>query len=211
LCTTKPGQRLFGVILLLGLVVFGLQVTPVFAKQGDVARLIHKVSSGQNLWGIAQEYGVNVKQIISWNNLDNPDRVYVGQTLYINSCKKTGEARISSNDLELLARLIHAEARGEDLEGQVAVGAVVLNRLKDPQFPKTLRDVIYQNGAFTAVRDQQIRLEPDETARRAAEAALEGVDPTGGALFYYNPSIARDKWIRTRPVIKVIGNHTFST
>ncbi|MDI6813142.1 MAG: cell wall hydrolase [Desulfitobacteriaceae bacterium] len=117
---------------------------------------------------------------------------------------------ISAVDLELLARVIYAEARGEDFEGQVAVGAVVLNRIRDPQFPKSIREVIYQQGAFTAVMDRQIHLEPDNQAYKAALVALEGEDPTGGAVYYYNPRLATDRWIKSRPVIKRIGNHTFS-
>ena len=117
---------------------------------------------------------------------------------------------VSKEDVELLTRVIHGEARGENFEGQVAVGAVVLNRLKDPRFPKTIRAVVYQEGAFTAVNDKQIHLDPNDQAYKAAEAALAGQDPTNGALFYFNPSIATDRWITTRPVIKRIGNHTFS-
>lgn len=117
---------------------------------------------------------------------------------------------VSKEDVALLSRVIYGEARGENFEGQVAVGAVVLNRLKDPRFPKTIRDIIYQSGAFTAVEDRQIHLEPDDEACKAAEAALSGVDPTNGAIFYFNPRIATDRWIKTRPVIKRIGNHTFS-
>lgn len=117
---------------------------------------------------------------------------------------------VSKEDFELLTRVIYGEARGEDFVGQVAVGAVVLNRLKDPRFPKTLRDIIYQAGAFTAVADKQIHLDPDDQAYKAAEAALSGEDPTNGAIYYYNPRIATDHWIKSRPVIKRIGNHTFS-
>lgn len=117
---------------------------------------------------------------------------------------------VSKEDVELLTRVIYGEARGEDFEGQVAVGAVVLNRLKDPRFPKSLRAIVYQSGAFTAVDDRQIHLDPDEKAYKAAEAALSGVDPTNGAIYYYNPRIATDNWIKTRTVIKRIGNHTFS-
>lgn len=117
---------------------------------------------------------------------------------------------VSKEDVELLTRVIYGEARGEDFEGQVAVGAVVLNRLKDPRFPKSMRAIVYQSGAFTAVDDRQIHLDPDEQAYKAAEAALSGVDPTNGAIYYYNPRIATDNWIKTRTVIKRIGNHTFS-
>lgn len=117
---------------------------------------------------------------------------------------------VSKEDVELLSRVIYGEARGEDFEGQVAVGAVVLNRLKDPRFPKSIRAIIYQSGAFTAVKDRQIHLDPDDEAYKAAEAALSGVDPTNGAIFYFNPRIATDRWIKSRTVIKRIGNHTFS-
>lgn len=118
--------------------------------------------------------------------------------------------KVSQEELDLLARVIYAEARGEDLQGQIAVAAVVLNRLKDPHFPKTIREVIYQPHAFTAVTDKQIHLDPNDQAYRAAAAALAGTDPTGGALYYYNPRTATDKWIKSRPVVKQIGNHTFS-
>ncbi|SPF37433.1 LysM domain protein [Candidatus Desulfosporosinus infrequens] len=117
---------------------------------------------------------------------------------------------VSKDDLDLLSRVIYGEARGENFEGQVAVGAVVLNRLKDPRFPKTMRAVIYQSGAFTAVDDKQIQLDPNDQSYKAAEAALSGMDPTNGALFYFNPRLATDNWIKSRSVIKRIGNHTFS-
>lgn len=117
---------------------------------------------------------------------------------------------VSKEDVELLTRVIHGEARGENFEGQVAVGAVVLNRLKDPRFPKTIRAVVYQAGAFTAVDDKQIHLDPNNQSYKAAEAALAGQDPTNGALFYFNPSTATDRWIKSRAVVKQIGNHTFS-
>jgi len=128
----------------------------------------------------------------------------------VNNSRGAAGKAISQEELDLLARVIYAEARGENLEGQVAVGAVVLNRLKDPQFPKTIKEVIYQRGAFTAVDDKQIHLLPDEKAYQAAKEALQGQDPTGGALYYYNPKTAKDKWIKSRPVIKQIGNHNFS-
>lgn len=117
---------------------------------------------------------------------------------------------VSVADVEILTRVIHGEARGENFEGQVAVGAVVLNRVKDPRFPKTIRAVVYQSGAFTAVDDKQIQLDPNDQSYKAAEAALSGQDPTNGAIFYYNPRLATDRWIKSRAVVKQIGNHTFS-
>ncbi|UWG96955.1 cell wall hydrolase [Dehalobacter sp. DCM] len=112
-------------------------------------------------------------------------------------------------DIRLLAKIIYAEARGESFEGQVAVGAVVLNRVESSHFPDTIKDVIYQPGQFSAVNDKQIELTPDDQAYEAALAALEGQDPTNGAVFYYNPMTATDNWIKTRDVVKHIGNHTF--
>ncbi len=117
---------------------------------------------------------------------------------------------VTKEEVELLTRVIYGEARGEDFLGQVAVGAVVLNRLKDPRFPKTIRSIVYQSGAFTAVNDRQIHLDPNNQAYKAAEAALSGLDPTNGAIFYYNPRLATDDWIKSRTVVKRIGNHTFS-
>ncbi|MFO7153672.1 MAG: spore cortex-lytic enzyme [Caldicoprobacter oshimai] len=116
----------------------------------------------------------------------------------------------SSGDLYLLARLVHAEARGEPYIGKVAVAALVLNRVKHPSFPNTIAGVIYQPGAFTAVADGQINLAPDEESLRAARDALNGWDPTYGALYYYNPAKATSGWIWSRPVHIVIGNHRFA-
>lgn len=115
-----------------------------------------------------------------------------------------------SGDVELLARLIHGEARGEPYVGMVAVGAVVLNRVRSSRFPNTIAGVIYQAGAFDAVADGQINLEPNEQSRRAARDALNGWDPTGGCLYYYNPATATSKWIWTREVRLNIGDHSFA-
>ena len=111
--------------------------------------------------------------------------------------------------LIMLANIISAEARGEPFEGQVAVGAVVLNRVEHPSFPDTLAGVVYQPGAFTAITDGQINEAVAESAKKAAREALAGSDPSGGALYYYNPDKTSNKWIRTRPVIKRIGAHLF--
>ncbi len=122
-----------------------------------------------------------------------------------------GHFDYNSEDLELLARLIHGEARGEPYEGQVAVGAVVLNRVKSPGFPNTIREVIFQKNQFSAVSDGQFYLEPNETAYRAARDALSGRDPSLGALFFYNPKTAKTLyWLSTRETTVVIGNHVFA-
>lgn len=120
-----------------------------------------------------------------------------------------GSGGASSSQVDLLARLISAEARGEPYSGQVAVGAVVLNRIKHPSFPNTLPGVIYQSGAFTCVTDGQFNQPVAESAYRAARDALNGVDPSGGAIYYFNPSTATSSWIWSRPLITVIGKHRF--
>ena len=117
----------------------------------------------------------------------------------------------STSDVQLLARAINGEARGEPYEGQVAVGAVILNRVKSPKFPNTIAGVIYEPGAFTAVSDGQINVAISEgsTVVKAARDALNGCDPSGGAIYYFNPATATNKWIWSRPLIKTIGKHRF--
>ena len=122
----------------------------------------------------------------------------------------TGSSSSSySNDTTLLAMVINGEARGESYEGQVAVGAVVLNRVRHSSFPNTIAGVVYQPGAFTAVDDGQINKAIQSSCYNVARDALNGWDPTGGAIYYYNPSTATSSWIRTRPIIKTIGKHVF--
>ena len=126
-----------------------------------------------------------------------------------NSSNSGGSGGASSSQVDLLARLISAEARGEPYSGQVAVGAVVLHRIKHPSFPNTLSGVIYQSGAFTCITDGQFNQPVAESAYRAARDALNGVDPSGGAIYYFNPSTATSSWIWSRPLITVIGKHRF--
>ena len=115
----------------------------------------------------------------------------------------------SSSDVYLLARCVYGEARGESYKGQVAVAAVVLNRVKSSSFPNTISGVIYQPGAFSVVADGQINLTPNDTALKAARDAMNGWDPTGGCLYYYNPAKTSNKWILSRPIMMRIGNHVF--
>jgi len=121
----------------------------------------------------------------------------------------TGASSSHESNVNLLARVISGEARGEKYEGQVAIAAVVLNRVKHSSFPNTIAGVIYQNGAFTAVTDGQINIAPSQSCYNAARDALNGWDPTGGAIYYYNPVTATNSWIRSRPVIRTIGKHVF--
>ena len=126
------------------------------------------------------------------------------------SATSGGTNGYSSSDTYLLAKTIYAEGRGEPYTGQVAIGAVILNRVRHPSFPNTVSGVVYQKQAFTAVSDGQINLTPDETAMKAARDALSGWDPTGGALYYYNPAVATSAWIFDRQTITVIGKHVFA-
>jgi len=201
----RPGQKL---------------IIPASTSNSSGSR-VHVVSKGETLYKIASWYGTTVNAIKQANNYWS-DIIKPGQKLIIPTgasgshgsastlSSRDWSGRLSRSDIYLLAKLIYAEARGEPYEGQVAVGAVVLNRIKSPDFPNTVAGVIYQPLAFTAVSDGQIYLEPDSTALKAAEDAASGWDPSGGALYYYNPAMAQSKWIWSRPVIKKIGNHVFA-
>lgn len=125
------------------------------------------------------------------------------------SSSSSSSGKYSSSDVTLLAKLIAAEARGESYTGQVAVGAVVLNRVRHSSFPDTVSGVIYQKGAFSAVNDSNWSTAPNETSRKAAQDCINGWDPSGGAIYYYNPKKTSNSFMLSRPVIKTIGNHVF--
>ena len=126
-----------------------------------------------------------------------------------NSNNSSSSSSSNSNNLNLLARLIYGEARGEPYTGQVAVGAVVMNRVRSSSFPNTIAGVIYQAGAFDVVSDGQINLTPNSTAIKAAQDAINGWDPSYGAIYYFNPATATNKWIWSRPMTVTIGRHRF--
>ncbi len=178
----------------------------------------YTVQPGDTLSEIAQSFDIDVNQLIRANNLET-SVITPYQVLTIPPVGKVSSANISRGDvsredLMLLARAIYAEARGESFEGQVAIGAVILNRMRDPHFPDSISEVVFQRSQnlyqFSPVADGTINLCPDETAIKAATKALEGYDPTNGALFFYNPRIASDQWIRTLPVLTRIGSHVFA-
>lgn len=126
------------------------------------------------------------------------------------SSSSQGVNGFSSSEVYLLAKTIYAEGRGEPYTGQVAIGAVILNRVRSSQFPNSISGVVYQKHAFTAVTDGQINLTPNDTAMKAAKDAVNGWDPTGGALYYYNPAVATSSWIFDRQTVTVIGKHVFA-
>lgn len=127
------------------------------------------------------------------------------------SVSRGGSAvQLSQGEIYDLARVVHGEARGESYEGQVAIAAVVLNRLESNKFPNSVRGIIFEPGAFTAVSDGQFYMEPDNSAHQAVQAALRGWDPTGGAIYYWNPVTATNKWVWSRQIITRIGKHVFA-
>lgn len=179
----------------------------------------HVVRAGDSLWRIASTYGVSLQDLRNANNIWN-DSIVPGQVLAIprrsTSTPSTGgrttysRATVTQQELDLLARTVYSEARGEPYEGQVAVAAVVLNRLHSSQFPNTISGVIFQPLAFSPVADGSFWLTPDQTSYNAAIHALRGWDPSYGALYFYNPVTATSRWIFTRRTIRRIGRHVFA-
>lgn len=169
------------------------------------------------VYGYGTYLGVRSFQSVNGLNVDGVAGDTTLTALGINAGQySTGTTNTTSNydttnnqDLMLLARLINGEARGEPYEGQVAVGAVIMNRTRDSRFPGTIAGVIYQPGAFTATVDGQINAQLETSSIRAARDALNGWDPSGGALYYFNAATATSAWIWSRPLIKIIGNHRF--
>jgi len=173
----------------------------------------YHVSPGDTLYDIAREFNTSIGVLEALNNLNN-GALRAGETITVpvrNLSQRQALSRsLSSEELDLLARAIYGEARGEPYTGQVAVGAVIINRVLSPDFPDSIEGVIYQSGQFTPVQDGSIYLEADSSARNAARDALNGKDPTGGALFFYNPDKATDReWTSRREVLVTIGNHVF--
>lgn len=191
-------------------------------KYGSKGSVVNQIQTKLKNWGyykgsvdgkFGYETYLAVKHFQGKNGL-TADGVAGDRTLAalgINNPSESNNSQYSSNseDLMLLARLINGEARGEPYEGQVAVGAVVLNRTRDARFPSTIAGVIYEPRAFTATVDGQIDSQLEQTSINAARDALNGWDPSGGAVYYFNPVKATSAWIWSRPLIKVIGEHRF--
>lgn len=200
---------------------------PVAIQQGSTGADVRTVQQKLKNWGYYRGavdgiYGAQTRKAVVWFQQKNgltADGIVGPATLKAlgmsasgssSSSSSGGTNKYSSSDTYLLAKIIHAEARGESYTGKVAVGAVVLNRVKSPSFPNTISGVIYQPYAFTAVADGQINLAPDDESMRAAKAAMNGWDPTYGCLYYYNPAIATSKWIYSRKTVTTIGKHVFA-
>ena len=165
-----------------------------------------------NIDGIYGTQTVNAVKYFQRKNGLTVDGIAGPATLKAMGITSSSTSSSSSNynsNLNLLARLIYGEARGEPYTGQVAVGAVVMNRVRSSSFPNTISGVIYQSGAFDVVKDGQINLTPNANARKAAQDAINGWDPSYGAIYYFNPSTATNKWIWSRPMTVTIGKHRF--
>lgn len=188
------------------------------SKMGSIGNEVSEIQSalksrGYYTGAIDGIYGSATKSAVMRFQSDNglaPDGIAGKKTLAALSVKEGGNlSGYSSADYNLLARLISAEARGESYIGQVAVGAVVMNRVEHPSFPDTVSGVIYQKGAFSCLNDGQFYEPIADSAYKAARDCLNGLDPSGGAIYYYNPAVATNKWIFGREVITTIGNHVF--
>lgn len=232
--TLKTTAMVLAIAVLLGISGFTIYkvesdnartVAVAVISQGSRGETVKLIQQKLKRWGyyngaIDGIYGSATKKAVknfqSKNGL-TADGIVGNKTLAALGISLNGSSQTSSSgtsysntDVTLLARLIYGEARGENFTGQVAVGAVVMNRVKSSSFPNTISGVIYQPYAFTAVADGQINFSPDATAIRAAKQAMNGYDPTYGAIYYYNPAIATSTWIFSRKTTITIGNHVFA-
>lgn len=173
---------------------------------------VYQVERGDSLYWIAGGYGISTEELRKLNNLDS-DQIAVGQRLIVpldHLKHYPAGVRLSSMEVEWLAQMIYAEARGEPYLGQVAVGAVIINRMLSPHFPNTLQGVLFQPNAFQPIRNGSFYMTPNENARKAALEALNGHDPTGGALYFFNPRQSTDGFMHSRPTKTTIGQHRFT-
>ena len=216
-----------GILLLIATVLFVSynvivrnQVSEALSRYGSRGSEVSKIQTKLKNWGyytgsVDGIYGSStlsaVKKFQRKNGL-TADGIAGKATLEkmgIFSSSSKSSCSVSSSSLNLISRFVYAESRGEPYKGQVAVAAVILNRVKDSRFPNTVSGVVYQSGAFTCVSDGQINLSPNDTARKAAQDAMNGWDPTYGAIYYFNPNTATSKWIWSRPMTVTIGKHRF--
>ena len=209
------------IVLILSLTLLStlvyLQTEDILSKKGSTGNEVIQIQKKLKQWGyytgdIDGIFGSKTKAAVEKFQKKNGlkvDGIAGTNTLKAMGINSTSDYS-NNNDVKLLARIINAEARGETYVGQVSVGAVVLNRVAHPSFPNTIAGVIFQEGAFTAVVDGQWDAEMHNTSYKAAWDALNGWDPTGGAIYYYNPSKTTSKWIYSRPVITTIGKHVFA-
>lgn len=214
-------RRLIGALALLfavniGLILAAQQAQAATYRQGSTGEQVRVIQTKLKNWGyydgaVDGVFGSQTVQAVKYFQRKNgltADGI-VGPATLRALGMESGSSTSQQASLDLLARVISAEARGEPYSGQVAVGAVILNRVEHPSFPNTIAGVVYQPGAFTCMVDGQIDQPVAESAVRAAREALNGADPSGGAIYYFNPATATSSWIWSRPLILQIGNHRF--
>lgn len=220
-------NKIIFIILLLGLVVtfdvvlmswnsevealskYGSRGTEVRTIQEKLKRWGYYSGSVDGIYGSQTVSAVKSFQKKNGLTVDGIAGTQTLKAMGITSSSSSSSSSNNSSNVNLLARVVYGEARGEPYTGQVAVAAVVLNRVKSSKFPNTISGVVYQSGAFDAVADGQINMTPDTTAKKAAQDALNGWDPSYGAIYYFNPSTATNKWIWSRPMTVTIGKHRF--
>ena len=220
-------KKIIFIILLLGLVVtfdvvlmswnsevealskYGSRGTEVRTIQEKLKRWGYYSGSVDGIYGSQTVSAVKSFQKKNGLTVDGIAETQTLKAMGITSSSSSSSSSNNSSNVNLLARVVYGEARGEPYTGQVAVAAVVLNRVKSSKFPNSISGVVYQSGAFDAVADGQINMTPDTTAKKAAQDALNGWDPSYGAIYYFNPSTATNKWIWSRPMTVTIGKHRF--
>lgn len=220
-------KKIIFIILLLGLVVtfdvvlmswnskvealskYGSRGTEVRTIQEKLKRWGYYSGSVDGIYGSQTVSAVKSFQKKNGLTVDGIAGTQTLEAMGITSSSSSSSSSNNSSNVNLLARVVYGEARGEPYTGQVAVAAVVLNRVKSSKFPNSISGVVYQSGAFDAVADGQINMTPDTTAKKAAQDALNGWDPSYGAIYYFNPSTATNKWIWSRPMTVTIGKHRF--
>lgn len=219
----KKARITIGIVLTIFIIynIFSTSIVQALSKYGSRGSEVTQIQTKLKRWGyyngnIDGIYGSQTLEAVKYFQRKNGlavDGIAGKNTLeamgIFNSSGNSSNSSSNSSDLNLLSRLVYGEARGEPYEGQVAVAAVVLNRVKNANFPNTIAGVIYQKGAFDVVSDGQINLTPNSTAKKAAQDALNGWDPSYGAIYYFNPRTATSSWIWSRPHVRTIGNHRF--
>ena len=219
---SRNRRRLIGALALLfmlniAVISLAQYAQAVTYRQGSTGEQVRIIQTKLKNWGyydgtVDGIFGSKTTEAVKYFQRKNgltADGIVGPATLRALGMSTDSSSTSQSASLDLLARVISAEARGEPYSGQVAIGAVILNRVEHPSFPNTIAGVVYQPGAFTCMVDGQFNEPVAESAVRAAREALNGVDPSGGAIYYFNPNTATSAWIWSRPLIKVIGNHRF--
>ena len=211
---------LFSIVALIFIIESLYSTVYALSKYGSRGNEVKQIQTKLKNWGYYKGnvdgiYGSQTLEAVKYFQRKNGltvDGIAGSATLKalgITSTSNSSSGTSNNSNLNLLSKVVYSEARGEPYKGQVAVAAVVLNRIASSKFPNTMAGVVYQSGAFTAVSDGQINLEPNSTARKAAQDAINGWDPTSGCIYYFNPNTATSKWIWSRPQVITIGKHIF--